>query len=335
MKKHLVTIFFTVFIFLTSLKGYCVEKTNILYTIDNNYSIFTLISINSIIKNNTSDSKYIFHIIESDLTEKNQKLIKNFIEKRNQEVRFYNIDSRIINNTQVYNTPSLSYITSIALARLFASDILPKDIDKILYLDADTLVISDISPLYNIELENNFAGLVHDLMPSNYYSIYHFKNGYYNSGVILIDLKKWRDNNLSKVFEEYYTKNIDKFTYKSPKEEYFFLVDQDLINIVLDGKILPIHAQWNQQFNNNYKTGIIHYIGGDNKPWKINRSNKLKKIYLKEWGQIPELKHYKILYFYKSLIEIYVNNINSKIKLHKVYIENIKKAFEKIIIKGL
>lgn len=335
-KNKFKSIFFIICIIFSTLVANCSEKIDILYTIDNNYTIFTLISIDSILKNNTSNSEYHFHIIENNLTDKNKIFIQDFIKKRNQNISFYNIDSKIINNRQVYDSTRLSYITSIALARLFITDILPNDINKIIYIDADTLIISDLQPLYKTDLKNKLAGLILNNEQKIYSKkLYDFKNGYYNSGVILIDLNQWRKVNLSKTFEKYYIDNIDNFTSKKgDNKEYFFLVDQDLINLVLDGKIYPLHPKWNQQYKIKYKEGIIHYIG-KNKPWKICRSSYAKKIYLSHWNSIPELRKYRFIYFHNSLLDNYETFVTDKIIEHRIYLENIKKkAISKIYLKN-
>ena len=69
-KLFLIFLFFLFLINPVSAKN---NKMNVLFTIDNNYAVYTLLSINSILLNNTSNSKYTFYIIETDLSDKNKK----------------------------------------------------------------------------------------------------------------------------------------------------------------------------------------------------------------------------------------------------------------------
>lgn len=310
MKKIVLYILLILSLSFSTLSSMAQERINVLYTIDNNYCVFSLLSINSILEHNESKSEYYFYIVEQGLTDSNKQRMKDFIEKRNQKVFFINIDSEKLFSANIYNHPVINYITSIALARLFASEILPEEIDKLIYLDSDTLILSDLKDLYDIELDKYYAGLVvnqeQNLYPK---TLYDFKNGYYNSGVMLINLKKWRQENLSKIFKNFYIDNVNLFTYKKDKTNVFRLVDQDLVNIVLDGKIKPLDLKWNQQFFlKNDKEGIVHYIG-KRKPWKMlyteRKYNKIKDVYMENWNKTPELKKYKFHYFLKALVERY------------------------------
>ena len=96
------------------------------------------------------------------------------------------------------------------------------------------MITTDLAELYNIDLENNIAGLVLNTGEIPYSKkLYDFKNGYYNSGVILLDLKKCREEKSSYAFENYFTQNFQKFTINpKKKKEYFYLIDQDLISII-------------------------------------------------------------------------------------------------------
>ena len=180
------------------------EKINVAFTIDNNYPIFTLLSINSILKNNVSNSDYMFYIIENNLTDKNKKKMEKFVKKRNQEIEFINIDKPLLKNKELYVHDHCKHVTEIAMARVYLPEILSNDINKVIYLDADTLVLTDLKELYNEDLHGFVAGMVLDISGKVDFKnkIFSFKKDYYNSGVILIDLKKAREENSTQNFVE-------------------------------------------------------------------------------------------------------------------------------------
>ena len=308
--RNLLIYFFISFCFITKCFAFD-NEVKVLYTIDRNYSIFTLISIDSILRNNTSHSKYWFYIAKQNLSLKQENFMRKFIEKRGANVSFIDINNDLINSDKIiYNSPNCNYITSVAMARIFAADLLPKNINKIIYLDADTYVLSDLKDLYNYDIDNNFVGLVLNkpevLYPKTFYD---FKNGYFNSGVMLINLEKWRSEKVSKGIIKYYQDNIRKFTFDSNTKNCFYLVDQDLINLYFDGKIKKIPSLWNQQITQIYNIGVIHYIGSD-KPWKFNSKNNKTRSYLNNWGKITELKLYRHYYLIKYYFDFYSNKIN-------------------------
>lgn len=124
--------------------------------------------------------------------------------------------------------------------RLFAGQIFP-DVKKLLYLDSDTLILNDLSELYNTDISKYTIGAVPDMAPhedlNNPNGIYvadfakkHLKNGpYFNSGVLLINTKEQ-------------TKNIELL--KNIKAELKY-PDQDILNIALQGKIKPLDLKYN------------------------------------------------------------------------------------------
>lgn len=295
---------------------------NVVYTIDNNYPIYTLLSINSILRNNISNSDYTFYIIENNLTNYNKNLMTKFINKRHQKIEFINIKQDILNK-KIYTY--CKYISSIGLARIYIDKLLPKDIDKVLYIDADTLILSDIKELYDIDLGNKYLGMVENITGANYSK----KDSiYYNSGVILIDLKKVRNENSWQKMEKFCLENIDKFKYEEGNAKNLLLLpDQDVINIIYDGRIKLLDKKWNQQkIIINKNSGIIHFIG-EEKPWyyKINYNGILRadfKIYHENWKSCKDLSIWRFFNLVKNTIREYKNSVKNKLLYYKSFLKN-------------
>lgn len=315
MKKFILTIFLSIFLSIQPARAIS-SNISVLYTADDNFINFALISLNSILLNNNSNSKYTFYFSENGLSEKNKARVEKFVKKRNQEIVFVNVKSPIMDIENIYNNPVCPYITNIGMARLFASDFLPKDLDRVIYLDSDTLVLSDMKELWETNLEGRIAGLVDNINIPDYKNLYKFKNGYYNTGVIVFDLEKCRREKSSKQFLDYYFANIDKFTYSKNSEKHFFcLIDQDLLNVVWDGKIKPLDFKWNQQtWHKTSDTGILHYIGNENKPWNfLNITPKVKEYY-KYWDKTSGIKIYKYYYYLKYVYLKYTEYVDLRIR---------------------
>ena len=173
------------------------QNINVAFTIDNNYPIFTLLAISSILKNNHSNSEYTFHIVENNITGKNKSKMKYYVsDKWKQKIIFYNLDTNTIDKGFDFYKFSGNRITNIGMARVALPEILPKEMHKVIYLDGDILVTRDLLELYNTDMEGMPVALATNHWHINY-KMHKFKK-YYNSGVILMDLDKCRKYNITK-----------------------------------------------------------------------------------------------------------------------------------------
>lgn len=294
-------IIFLIFIFLfTNSSVFAKETINIAFTIDNNYPLYTMLTINSILQNNVSDSDYNFYIVNNGISTWNKLKMKWFVESQGQQIHFIKTDTYEIDNGKNYFDESeCKYITRIGTARILLPKLLPEDIKKVLYLDSDLICNHDISELFNMDLDGNYAAMVQNITEvDDDFKSKLGDNNYHNSGVILIDLDKWRENNIT-------SKLIDFL--KNNKTSY---PDQDAINIVLKGKIKTLNETWNKQVPElkhyegiHYKYNIVHYISSC-KPWKmdilLSKESKYSPLplYYSKWKN-------SILFIYMPQIVMY------------------------------
>ena len=161
--------------------------------------------------------------------------------------------------------------------RLILADLLP-DINRIIYLDGDTLIYTDLSEMYNLDMGNNIIlGFVdNSYKKADEFGIKTYK--YIVAGVLLINLKKIRKENFTTQFFEFMDKNQDKLTQE----------DQTVINIVLHGRIdflPPKFGIWN--FVNKEAVLKHNNYGNDNLGIKAYDEKEI----LKAWN-IPSIIHY-------------------------------------------
>ena len=208
-----------------------------------NWYIYLATEIYALLKHNKVKKIYLF--IEDD----------NIPYLTNKEIEFININKLkeyITEESPNYNTQ----YTKLSYLRCYFTKIL-KD-DKILYVDSDTLIVDNIEGLWNTELEDNvLAGVKEPGDWGRYLWTYGLNNNYVNSGVLLMDLKKIREEKLDDSM--IYLLNHKKFAFP----------DQDVINLVCRNRIKYV----SNIYNSSETTGIvdnakiIHYIRG-NKGWK-------------------------------------------------------------------
>ena len=218
---------------------------NICMACDDKYAIHMGICITSIADNNRSNN-VIIHVLNNNISSINLNKIKSLEnEFPNLKIKFYNIIkyfndnniSYLINDTlkgnEFFNILGIS-----AFSRLFLQDLLPSNIEKVLYLDSDTIVLNDLSELFSINIDDYYVGGVIDVIANiskNYY-LYNDKcKPFINSGVLLINLKKWRQNN--------FAFNVINLINDYPDKKY--LHDQHIINIICKDNILLLNPKFN------------------------------------------------------------------------------------------
>ena len=250
------------------------QKVAIAYGLNNQYTYPTIVSMTSILENSYSHTYYIFYLLVDKATfkEENKKKLMNLEDKYERcEVYILEISRESIKNANTKRYPLAAYY------RLLLSDLIP-DLNRIIYLDGDTIIYTDLSEMYNLEMGNNvMLGFVdNSYQKAEEFGIRTYK--YIVSGVLLINLKTIRRENISSKFFEFIDKYQDKLTQE----------DQTVINIVLHGRIdflPPKYGIWN--FNN--KDAVIYHNNYENKNLGIKAYDE--KEILNAWN-LPSILHF-------------------------------------------
>ena len=217
------------------------EKLDVLYTVDDKYIDIMLASALSLIINGNLNGIRL-HIITSNFSSEDYDKVENVLCKYpNVELYFYDIATFDI---EKYGIPDWRG-TQIANARLFYQDILGASIsemDNLLYLDSDTIVVSDLNDLE--EYNTNTISAVKDGCFKNYLTKLGGLSNYFNSGVLYFNVSNWT--------QEGYQDKIIHFLENCNVPLMY--PDQDALNCALDGSIesLPL----------NYNLGANAYLFG-------------------------------------------------------------------------
>jgi len=207
-------------------------KINIAYMCDSKYLPYVMTSIDSAITNKSKNTHYNIYVIAKDFTNKDIENIKK-IEQSDVKIHIIKAKEKNLNYASLGRFASYK----ISLQKLFIAEYL-KDIDKVLYLDADTLIQGDLSKLYNTNIKEHYVAAVKDgLMyqfPEHIIEIgLNWRKFYFNSGVMLLNLKKIRKDN----------KITDAINYFNNNNEVFG--DQDVLNVVFDKDVKSISYIYN------------------------------------------------------------------------------------------
>ena len=187
---------------------------NIVFASDDNYVPLLGVAITSLIKNNQDDfDKINIFILDDEISENNKKRLEKLVDNPNHILIFIKtkkLDDLKINLLHMYKNLHISFTN---YARLFMADLLPKDIDKVIYLDCDGLIVDSLNEVWNANIDDYYCGAVLAGMSDAHKQYLGFKldDSYFNSGFLLVNLKKWRQDNVEEKFIQFMVENQNKF----------------------------------------------------------------------------------------------------------------------------
>lgn len=296
-----------------------VGNMDIMYTCDNNYVWLMGISTISLFENNKHIKELTVYLIGENISDENKCHLNDIAQKYNRQIFVIDVPKLDIPPSLTSARWPLS-----AFTRLFSGVILPNNLQRILYLDCDTIIVEDIEPLQNIDFGNNIVVAIKDCISGSYKENIGLNkdNPYFNAGVLLLNLEKIRDIDIKREIEEYMHKYVKLINY----------ADQDILNGMFKGKIgvldpkydvmtidvvhsyeeiMKLRRPTNFYNENELKSAvsnpvIVHYTTNMLivRPWFKNSDHPLKNVFL-EYMSISVWKD-------KVLSEAVFNSIEAK-----------------------
>ena len=247
---------------------------------DNAYALVCGVMLQSVIAHASAEYNYDIIVLDNGISEDNVEKLKCLVSAQsNFSIRFYKMKPLMYERTFYTH----SYLSSTVYCKLFAPSIF-SHYDKILYLDADTALMEDVSLLYHAELNGQWIGAVLD------YDIMARKRGelrrteklsmehigvddvlyqYFNSGLLVFDLAKCREM------------GAENLWLVSAQGSEFENMDQDILNLHCKGHVCFLDSAWN----------VPHNVGVRKKNmWRIPRLHYEK--WLASDRKAPKLIHY-------------------------------------------
>jgi lipopolysaccharide biosynthesis glycosyltransferase len=218
-----------------------------------------------------------FHILADGLSHRIRSRIIASLPPGSASIRWVDAD---LASFREFST--LSYISKITFARLLIPSLFSDEVTRVLYLDSDLLVLEDLQPLWAADLGGKVLGAVLDGLDQQ------LKAGkvdlpvpnvrdYFNGGVLLIDLERWRSEKVTERALDYLMRNPN-----SP------FADQDALNVACDGLWTPLDPRWNYlAYNEKLKIADMHadqrphiaHFATWKKPWKASVRNVNAELY--------------------------------------------------------
>ena len=256
-----------------------IDDIHIVFASDDNYAQHTAVAMASVLLNTKVPQKVCFYLIDDEIKLANKIKITETVQKLQGNIEFVKIKNNDLANCYVSGE-----LSRASYFRLDIANILSESVERIIYLDCDLLVYADIAEMWNIDMQGKPVAATCDLgiMASGRIRKQKHKQiglsfdaPYFNAGVLMMDLKKWREGN--------YAADIIKLA----SENQFSNHDQDALNKFFMYNWQEIPLKWDvippvfnlftkiltkpdlrkKAIEAKLNPAIFHYAGGY-KPWE-------------------------------------------------------------------
>ena len=255
------------------------SKLNVLYQSNEAFVIPLSVSLLSLYENNKDIDELTVYIIDDNIEDNSKKKIEELSERFLRKVIFLNVGDiemfLVENGVRMQQTNS--YTTFF---KIFSTHLL-SNLDKILYIDADTVILDSLKDLCDENLEGYGCGMVNTAICGVVKKYLKTKN-HFNGGVIYLNLEYWRKNNIYSRFRRAITCDRSKY--------YNLIGDESLFNMVLKGHIKKLPLKYNFESSWwlwGWNTSLYGRLG-----WK-NRKNAYYTLdEIDKAGKNPVVAHY-------------------------------------------
>lgn len=255
---------------------------HILLSSDSNYVMPTGVLMTSICINNPDETIEFHIIVNVNFTDNDKGVLEYIAKKYNEIVHLYTVDESTIEGLPFGRSDMPKHVSIETYYRLFITEVLPKEIHKIIYLDGDMICRKSLQALWNYDITGKALGVIHDMSEKEHLNSkrlqYPSSDGYFNAGMLLINVDYWREHHALDTFL-----NIIK-----ERSESIVFHDQDILNMAFHDKKVWLPLTYN--FQNGFlfpdeerrcvpeivdeiestmqDPAIIHYSTGV-KPWNV------------------------------------------------------------------
>lgn len=290
---------------------------DVLCAADDSYAMPLAVTLKSACRNLSTTNRIRLFLLTETISDDNWRMIQQTLRDQPIEVLIVRPDRGMVADLSISH-----HISHTAYFRLLAAELLPHDVEKVIYLDSDLLIRQDISQLWNLPLDDayclatvdvacpyvdaksgcsNFrraAPYMASLRPiSNFRQLgLDGRHEYFNSGVMVLNLKRWRRENIVD----------DLLRTLRDNQRFVWCWDQYALNVVFHGQWGRFHPCWNQGAH------LFEYPSADHAPidhdeWKTAKLDPAIVHFtteFKPWqfqGDHPALKMSRADLFYEGL----------------------------------
>ncbi|XP_039114041.1 probable galacturonosyltransferase-like 4 [Dioscorea cayenensis subsp. rotundata] len=229
---------------------------DIVMTLDANYLRGTMAAVLSMLQHTSCPESVRFHFLAARPEPEILSSIRSTFPYL--DFRVHRFESRRVRG-KISRSIRQALDQPLNYARFYLADMLPADVRRVIYLDSDVIVVDDVRQLWEVELGDkvvaapeychaNFTKYFTESFWSDPELAGTFKGRrpcYFNTGVMVMDVKKWREGE--------YTKRMEEWMVVQKHKRIYHLGSLPPFLLVLAGEIKAVDHRWNQ-----------HGLGGDN-----------------------------------------------------------------------
>lgn len=263
-----------------------IGEVHICYAADEHYAPYLKVSLNALLSNRNRELTYDIVILCQKVSKDTKSdLLSLFDKESDVSIRFFEVEG----DELLHKYKTTSYLTVASLFRLLILSEMFSKFDRVLYLDTDTICETDISKLFYEDMEGQPIAAVEEtgfrqlsfskkavFIDGKYpYNVDNYRTDalnmkhpemYFNAGVLLFDVNRCRE-----------TVSFANALELLQEKQYFFN-DQDVLNMLFDGKVHMLGIEW------NYQNGAIALVN--------KRPNLYRNLYADVLKIEPFIIHY-------------------------------------------
>lgn len=216
------------------------DKVNVAFAITEKYIPMLGVVLHSLEKNSDRKREYVIYVLHESIREEKLQSLKDVISD-NMEMIFVDVYNALCG----INLEEIAHYSRATYYRLLLEDVIPENVQKLLYLDSDIIILRDVAQLYDLNIEGYILGASRGRIFS--WSKKYIEDNlcmkvddYFNAGILLINMKNYRANKIGKRGLYLLSQN----SYRMP--------DQDVLNLLChqhgDHGCFFIDGRWNVEW---------------------------------------------------------------------------------------
>lgn len=210
-----------------------VTKLHVACAAEGEYVMHSAAMLHSVLACHPPDSVVIHYLHGPELARRTRDQLQEMVARRGGEVKFWEIP-----DSWCAGLPTEGFTRKATWYRVFLPDLLA-DVSRILYLDADVVVLESVAPLWEVDMTSKLVAAVTNVLPPD--SVDRSKpleigsHRYFNAGVMLLNLDLMRREESSQALCDYGRAHAAELVWR----------DQDALNVVLGSSRVALHPRWN------------------------------------------------------------------------------------------
>jgi lipopolysaccharide biosynthesis glycosyltransferase len=263
--------------------------------VEGDYVPHTAAMLDSVMVQANGSAVHVHYLHGGDVSTRDATRLERMLGERGASVEFI-----VVDDARVEGLPTHDFTRKATWYRLLLPELLA-GVDRVLYLDADVIVVDDLRPLWTTDLTGHYLAAVTNVFPPAYLHRpaelgLAGPEVYFNAGVLLMNLAAMRADDCSERLVAYGVKHAPDLLWR----------DQDVLNVVLGERRLPLHPRWNcmnaillfdwadEVFDAaalaeaRANPAIRHFEGPDqNKPWHYGCEAAARELYMRHRRATP------------------------------------------------